>query len=54
VRRVILASSCTIGAKCSLTTSEVLPEITVIFSTDYQRVRCLIDQLYVIVLLFVR
>ena len=36
-RSVTLTSGCVIGAKCSLTTNEVLAENTVIFGSDYQR-----------------
>jgi hypothetical protein len=36
-RSVTLTSGCVIGAKCSLTTNETLPENTVIFGTDHQR-----------------
>ena len=36
-RHVTLTSGCVIGATCSLTTDEVLPENTVIFGSDHQR-----------------
>ncbi len=36
-RSVTLTSGCVIGAKCSLTTNELLPENTVIFGSDHQR-----------------
>ncbi|CAF2851697.1 unnamed protein product [Rotaria sp. Silwood2] len=36
-RSVTLTSGCVIGAKCSLTTNEILPENTVIFGSDHQR-----------------
>ena len=36
-RHVTLTSGCVIGAKCSLTTDEALPENTVIFGADHQR-----------------
>jgi hypothetical protein len=36
-RHVTLTNGCVIGAKCSLTTDEVLPENTVIFNSDHQR-----------------
>lgn len=36
-RNVTLTNGCVIGAKCTLTTDEVLPENTVIFGSDHQR-----------------
>ena len=36
-RSVTLTSGCVIGAKCSLTTNETLPENTVIFGSEHQR-----------------
>lgn len=50
-RNVTLTSGCVIGAKCSLTTKEVLPENTVIFGSDHQR-RTMPDRPAVCILLF--
>lgn len=36
-RSVTLTSGCVIGAKCSLTTNETLPENTVVFGSEHQR-----------------
>lgn len=36
-RSVTLTTGCVVGAKCSLTTNEILPENTVIFGSEHQR-----------------
>jgi hypothetical protein len=51
-RSVTLTSGCVIGAKCSLTTTETLPENTVVFGSDHQR-RTMPDRPAVCVVLWI-